>query len=164
MNTIPTPPPAQPKQSAKKIGMIVGGILLLGVLMVWGIVSVVSGRDWALGVGSQQSAAKLDTVQRAVSATSDVLFVNVRNANTSGTPFGHSIRVTVFFDEAKVAPDDEVAVRRLTRAAEDAIYRTKVADEYTVFYIPAKASESFDSDSLLRTADAVVTNKFKVNK
>lgn len=162
MNTMPTPTPAQPKQSSKKIGMIVGGALLLFALMVWGVASLVTGRDWALGLGSQQSTAKLTKVQRAIETAPDVLAVSVKNGNTSGTPFGHSIRVLVYFDEAKVSSADEDALRQFTNAVERTIYNAKVSDEYTVFYVPAKAGETIDLNSVAATSNSVATNKLKV--
>lgn len=162
MNTTSTPTPAQPKQSSKKIVAIIGGALLLFALMVWGVASLVTGRDWALGLGSQQSTANLSKVQRAIESASDVLAVSVKNGNTSGTPFGHSIRVVVYFDEANVSSTDEEALLRFTNTVENTIYGARVSDEYTVFYVPAKAGEPIDLNSLAATSDSVATNKLKV--
>lgn len=142
------------------LGCIVGSVLIIGVATV--LVRAVTGQNWALGVGPQQSDSKLDTVKNAVMANSAVVDVYVKNANTSGTPFGHSIDVVVVFDETLVDPQDKRAVGDFADDIQAAIVGARVADAYTLFVTANDASSRVEASDRAARTNALLMQEFEV--
>lgn len=137
----PQQSPKQPEtpQANKKVVWAVAPalvfFLIIGTLSVVVIAQHFSGdRDPALGLGKQSSQATLNEVSDAVKASNNnaIIDVMVKNANTSGTPFGHSIRVNVLVDMDKIAGDESVGQDLIKQQVIDAIRNTEIKDTFLV--------------------------------
>lgn len=155
--------PPKAKVNKKTIGLVIITAVAVGVF-VWGAVSFLGSRNLALGFGAQQSETKLQTVRDAIKAadTSAILDVSVLNGNTSGTPFGHSIRAHVLYDATKVPEGDREARTKFSDAVQRAIVMSGIKDSYTVFLVPTSdLSERFTEKDPMVPSDAIML-QFKV--
>lgn len=125
--------------TVKKSKATIIGLSIAGALLLIGVVAVVVGatksggaHNWDLGLAPQKSDADIAKVQKAVeSVESDaVLDIYVSNANTSGTPFGHSIRINVLADTDLLPATDEAAINALATDITRAVQAAGVKDTY----------------------------------
>lgn len=107
---VPTAAPS-PTPMTKKNKTLIIAITSISVVVFIGIValaitigSLISGNhDWNQGFAPQNSQADISAIKTAISATKadNILDFNVKNTNTSGTPFGHTISVYVLLDASQ---------------------------------------------------------------
>lgn len=113
-------------------------IAVVGVLVLAGIATLVvkafNSQDWSLGAGTQRSADEIARVQTAVEAVENdaIIDVHVENANTSGQPLGHSIRVNILLDSERFNSNGAATVDTLASDVEAALRESGVKDTYTI--------------------------------
>src|SRR5690349_4594749 len=104
---------------------IAGFLLIIGIGAVAFITLATGSHNWDLGLAPQKSSDELAKVQKAVDTVTNeaILDTHVENANTSGTPFGHSVRVSVLVDqdriESRASPELQTLAEQLTKAIQD---------------------------------------------
>jgi len=107
----------------RKVAAIVAGSILAAGVVITGaavLAANLSGHNWSLGLAGQKSDEDITKVQQSLEAIDNeaVLDVYVKNANTSGTPFGHSIAVRVLVDTEMVPETEDMdAVETAVRSA-----------------------------------------------
>lgn len=134
-NQTPAPAPKANKKVVVWVIVVVAIPLLLLALLVTTLVSKgLSGHNWDLGFAQQQSADELAKVKSSINATENdaIIDVVVKNANTSGTPFGHSVRVNVLVDSEKLNVKDDIEVEALINQVTNAIKTSGVSDTFFV--------------------------------
>jgi len=119
---------------ATKIGLGVV-VAILGVFTAFGVAGLFNdsgNHNWGLGLAPQKKDEDIQKVQKAVESVPGdaIIAVSAKNANSSGTPFGHSITVRVLLDSAVVSDTEGIdAVEADIRAA---IVEAGVKDSYTL--------------------------------
>lgn len=140
----------------------IAGIIImasLGVLLFFLVTGfLVKGlvtHDWALGFAPQQGSDNIQKIDDALAgiASDAIIDTGVENANTSGTPFGHSMRISVLYDPAKLSEGETEAT--LTSDIIDAVIGTGVKDSYTLFLAPTTNPRYKNTDG---TEEAALTS------
>lgn len=129
----PTPTP-QKSHTGLIIGLSIGGVVLFSVLIFFVVFLFAfnTDRNWSLGVGKQQSNSSLGGLSDAVASELQdyVIDTDVRNANTSGTPFGHTVDIRVLIPRSHA---DKANHKAIVTAVAKAIASTKKDDSYRLW-------------------------------
>ena len=124
--------PASRKPLVIAASILLGlGVLTLFVVAVLSLSGAYKGHDWGNGLAPQRPASEIASIESAVETAvpNDALDIEVRNTNSSGTPFGHSISVQVLLNHENA---EQYNVKQIGGDIVSAIKQNGLKDEYYV--------------------------------
>lgn len=134
-------PPVTPQHPIKKFRnqlwvRITAAVFLFIIIAIAVMLAIqgLRGHDWSNGLAPQKSAEEIATIQSAVDSVKNdaVLDTLVRNSNTTGQPFGHSISVSILVDADKLSFRNEDDAVVYGKVVIEAIRKTGISDVYDV--------------------------------
>jgi len=124
----------------KKPKLIIGLAVSFLLIVIVGFVAVLIRtdtlqRNWNLGLGKQQSSTTIEEVKRAVDSVQHeaILETYVANANTTGNPFGHSIRINILLDDGLIKETDTAVITALGEDVTNAVKSAGIKDTYDLY-------------------------------
>lgn len=118
------------------ISLVAAFLLIVGIGFVAVLIrSDTLQRNWNLGLGKQQSSVRIEEVQRTVDSVEHdaILDTHVANANTTGTPFGHSIRINILLDDGIVKETDTTTINTIAQDVKKAVQALGIKDTYDLY-------------------------------